>query len=378
MTVNDATIVARYAGLLGTFALDVAIEAPMRGVTGLFGPSGCGKTTILRCLAGLQRLPGRLTVAGEVWQDDASETFCQPHERPIGYVFQEASLFAHLSVRQNLLYGYRRAKRTGAATAIHLDDVIDLLGIGSLLARAPAHLSGGERQRVAVGRALLSQPRLLLMDEPLSALDRITKDEILPYFEVFHEKLSIPIIYVSHDMTEIERLADTLVLLDRGRVLAAGPLSTLEADPSLPLSHAPEAAVTLEGAVVSVDQAYSLTTLSVSGGTLTVPGRLGGIGMRRRLRIRASDVSFAHSRPTDSTIVNCLPAQILSVDRHDEAGVQMNIVVGLGADGSGARLLARVTRKSQEVLALRPGVGVFAQIKSVALLASWSGTPPPL
>jgi len=378
MSTADSQIAARFAGTLGAFSIDVAIAAPMRGVTALFGPSGCGKTTILRCIAGLQRLPGFLNVGGEVWQDDERGIFRDPHERPIGYVFQEPSLFAHLSIRNNLLYGHKRAMKAGAREDIRLDDVVALLGIGHLLDRAPANLSGGERQRVAVGRALLSQPRLLLMDEPLSALDRITKDEILPYFEALHENLSIPVIYVSHDISEVERLADTLVLLERGRVLASGSLSELEANPELPLVHAPEAAVTLDGIVAAIDEAYALTTLSVPGGSVIVPGRQGPVGAARRLRIGASDVSFARERPAATTILNCLPVQILSVDRQDDMAVQMNVVARLGEGASGARIVARVTRKSQEALGLVPGARVFAQIKSVALLARGGGPSGPV
>jgi molybdate transport system ATP-binding protein len=369
----SSAIAAHFIGTLGSFDLDVALNAPMHGVTALFGPSGCGKTTILRCMAGLQRLPGHLTVGGETWQDDAKGIFRAPHERPIGYVFQEASLFPHLSVRANLLFGQRRAAKAGVLEEIKLDDVVGLLGIGALLDRAPSHLSGGERQRVAVGRALLTQPRLLLMDEPLSALDSMTKDEILPYFEALHENLSLPIIYVSHDIAEVERLADTLILLERGRVLASGPLTEIEADPALPLVQAPEAAVTLDGTVASIDDAYALTTFAVPGGSVIVPGRQGNVGTHRRLRIKASDVSFVRNRPVDTTILNCLPVQILSVDRQDESAVQMNIVASLGPDTLGARIVARVTRKSQEAMGLAPGLRIFAQIKSVALVASGAG-----
>lgn len=373
MSPTPPVIEAAFAGRLGDFELDVAFDVPMRGITALFGPSGCGKTTILRCAAGLQHLAGRLTVGGDDWQDDAGGLFRRPHERPIGYVFQEASLFPHLSVRGNLLYGARRAARNGAPGKLGFDEVVDLLGIGPLLNRSPKALSGGERQRVAVGRALLTQPRLLLMDEPLAALDRASKDEILPYFEELHEGLSIPILYVSHDISEAERLADTLVVLARGKVLASGPLSALQADTSLPLLRAPEAAVTLNGRVSGHDERYALTNLSVAGGTLVVPGRRGRLDDLQRLRIGATDVSFARSRPADSTILNCLPARVLSVadPHHDEA--QVNVVAGLGKDGSGARIIGRVTRKSRETLGLEPGAVVFAQIKSVALMASGSG-----
>ncbi len=225
----DTTIDARFMGVVGTFTLDVAFDVPMHGITALFGPSGCGKTTTLRCIAGLQRLQGSLTVGGEVWQDDATGVFRKPHERPIGYVFQEPSLFSHLTVEQNLLYGYRRALKAGVRADIQVDEIVELLGIGHLLARAPDGLSGGERQRVAVGRALLAQPRLLLMDEPLAALDRASKDDILPYFDALHATLSIPILYVSHDVEEVEWIADQVVLLEAGRVVAAGLFSELQA-----------------------------------------------------------------------------------------------------------------------------------------------------
>ena len=202
----------------------------MRGITALFGPSGCGKTTVLRCIAGLQRVPGQLSVGGEVWQDDAKGIFRKPHQREVGYVFQDANLFSHLSVRSNLIYGYQRVVKAGRRADIAVDDVVALLGIGHLLDRAPGRLSGGERQRVAVGRALLSQPRLLLMDEPLTALDRASKDEILPYFDALHDSLSIPILYVSHDVEEVAWIADQVVLMEAGRVVAAGSLDTMQAE----------------------------------------------------------------------------------------------------------------------------------------------------
>jgi molybdate transport system ATP-binding protein len=355
------------AGTLGTFSLDVAFRMPMRGITALFGPSGCGKTTILRCMAGLQRLPGHFILGDAVWQDSARDIFVRTHQRPIGYVFQEASLFRHLSVRQNLMYGARRAGDAPADSALSFDGIVELLGVGHLLDRSPAALSGGERQRIAVGRALLSRPRILLMDEPLSALDRMTKSEILPYFEQLHKSLALPIVYVSHDIGEVVRLADTMVLLDKGRVVASGPLAELQTDPSLPLIAAPDAAVMIEGRVESIDETYALTSFAVPGGLLIVPGRQGARGMERRLRIAASDVSFTRTAATDTTILNCLPARIVSVDGHANEA-QVNIVAALGADGTGARIAARITRKSLDALALAPGTPVFAQIKSVALV----------
>jgi molybdate transport system ATP-binding protein len=203
----------QFAGTVGAFRLDADFVLEAKGITALSGPSGSGKTTLLRCLAGLSRLPGRLTVDGEVWQD--ARTFVAPHRRPVGVVFQEASLLAHLSVRRNLLYG---AKRTSAKSQVSLDDTVDLLGLGPLLHRDPANLSGGERQRVALGRALLTQPKLLLMDEPLSSLDAAAKAEILPYLERLHRSLAIPALYISHDASEIARLADRVLYIRDGRI----------------------------------------------------------------------------------------------------------------------------------------------------------------
>jgi molybdate transport system ATP-binding protein len=260
-----------------------------------------------------------------------------------------------------------RGSRGDAAPELAV--IADLLGIRALLDRASTTLSGGERQRVAVGRAILSEPRILLMDEPLSALDRMTKDEILPYFEMLHERLEIPILYVSHDMAEIERLADTLVLLQRGRALASGPLRALQTDPRLSLWSSTGAAVVLDGIVRRIDEQFALTELDVAGGTLIATGRHGKSGDSRRLRIAASDVSLARSRPADSTILNCLAARIVSIEASD-ANPQATVMLALGSDGGGARIIARITRKSMAAMALAAGDVLFAQIKGVALLAS--------
>lgn len=353
-------IEAAFGGRLGTFDLDAAFSVPARGVTALFGPSGCGKTTVLRCMAGLTRLAGSCIVAGEVWQDAA--TFRPTHHRPVGYVFQEASLFAHLDVRRNLLYG---APRVPPPQAIAFDEVARLLGLAGLLDRAPRHLSGGERQRVAVGRALLTQPRLLLMDEPLSALDSATKDEILPFLERLHAALEIPVLYVTHDMGEVERLADHLVLMDKGRVRASGPLATLQSDPALPLAAGRAAGVSFDAVIEGQDADYGLMRLAIRGGHFLVPAAPGPSGARRRLTISAGDVSLSLERPSPSTILNVLEGRILDVAQTRPQ--EMTVVVGLGADGRGDRLLARVTRRSWDLLGLAPGLAVHAQIKSVAL-----------
>jgi molybdate transport system ATP-binding protein len=358
---SQDTVKVDFRGALGRFELNAQFEVPARGITALFGPSGCGKTAVMRCVAGLNHMNGFCSVAGDVWQDD--KHFRPPHQRSIGYVFQEANLFPHLSVRRNLMYGHPRLSET---RAIGFDEVIALLGIEKLLERSPRHLSGGERQRVAIGRALLSQPKLLLMDEPLSALDQMTKDEILPYLERLHEALELPVLYISHDMAEVQRLADQLVLMRAGRVLAAGSLRDLQADLSLPLALARDAAVSLDATVVAQDATDGMATLAVSGGQFLVPAEPLRINDQRRLRVLADDVSLARERPSRSTIVNVLPAKILSIRNMSDHRV--TALLGLGADGSGARLLSRVTERSWKELALAPGLDVFAQIKGAALV----------
>jgi molybdate transport system ATP-binding protein len=361
---ESQTIRVAFRGALGRFALDAAFTVPATGVIGLFGQSGCGKTTVLRCIAGLKRLSeGFCAIDGDLWQDGKS--FRPPHKRPVGYVFQEASLFPHLSVRGNLLYGARGTRPPDSSGRIEFDEIIGLLGLEKLLDRSPQNLSGGERQRVAIGRALLSQPHLLLMDEPLSALDRQTKDEVLPFLERLHDSLSLPVIYVSHDMEEVERLADHLVLMHAGRVLAAGRLNELQSDPSLPLAAARDAAVSLEAVIEACDAAYGLVTLKVDGGHFVVPTTPGPTGDRRRLRIAAGDISLAREQPQASTILNIVPARIISTTRVGKN--EILAVLSLNPDGTGSRLLSRVTRRSWELLNLTEGTSVYAQIKSVAL-----------
>jgi molybdate transport system ATP-binding protein len=358
-----SVIDARFKGMLGSFALDTNFIIPANGVTCLFGPSGCGKTTVLRCLAGLVELPGGyLNVGGVIWQD--SKQFRPPYKRPVGYVFQEPRLFPHLSVLDNLKYGLRRAGP--ALSALTLDSIVDLMGISTLLSRSPVALSGGERQRVAIGRAVLSQPRLLLMDEPISALDRDAKNEILPYLETLTQTLAIPIIYVTHDFAEVERLADHLVLFGKnGRALASGALQILLSDISLPIARLPVAAMVLSVTIEGYDPDYGLTSCSVGGARFLVPGDLGPAASIRRLRIRASDVSLAKSEPQDTSVLNILPARIISFE---EAGAnQVLILLGLDEAGDNACMLSSVTRKSWDMLGLRKGSKVFAQVKGMAL-----------
>lgn len=356
-----------FKGQLGGFILDAGFTVPASGVTGLFGPSGSGKTTVLRCIAGLHRVAnGHCAIDGEIWQDASS--FLPAHERAVGYVFQEASLFPHLSVTGNLLYATRGRRPASPADAVGFQEVVNLLGLSAFVDRSPDHLSGGERQRVAIGRALLSQPKLLLMDEPLSALDAEAKNEILPFLERLRDTLSLPTIYVSHDMREIERLAEHLVLMQSGRVRSAGRLGQLQSDPALPLAGGQGAAVTLDAVVSDYDAAYGLATLAVEGGRFIAPMAMPAIGSHQRLSIAARDVSLACEPPRGTTVLNILPCRIAAAT---PAGANdMVVVLGLGMDGAGVRLLAHVTRRSWDQVGLAEGMTVYSQIKSVALLSS--------
>lgn len=353
------------------FAIDAAFSAPARGVTALFGPSGSGKTTVLRCLAGLEPgVRGHLQVGGETWLDSARGQHRPTHHRALGYVFQDARLFPHLSVQENLNYGQKRAARAGtrAQHGAAQDTVIDLLGLASHLERHPARLSGGEQQRVAIGRALLSQPRLLLLDEPLSALDAGRKNEILPYLDRLRDALAIPIIYVSHAIEEVSRLADHLLLIDKGTLHAQGPLTTLITQLESPLSHGEDAGAVIEARVSGHDTAYHLTSLTFPGGQLRVEHRALPIAAPVRVWIHARDVSLALSAPRDSSILNILEATIIAISQEDRARVTVRLALGPAESGPDETvLLARITRKSCEHLALVPGTRVYAQVKSVAL-----------
>lgn len=358
------TIYARFRGILGHFNLDVEFSVPGRGITALFGPSGCGKTVVLRCMAGLTRMDdGDLRIDGQIWQN--GRTFVPPHHRPIGYVFQEANLFPHLSVRANLTYGFKRSRQSG--NKVDFDEVVALLGLTHLLDRSPQRLSGGERQRAAIGRALMSCPEVLLMDEPLSALDKFSKNEILPYLERLHDYLAVPVLYVSHDITEVERLADHMVLMGDGRVRAAGPLLELLTDPALPFARAPDAAMVIEGKVAAYDPNYSLSTLAVRGGTMLVPGNLGANGKPYRLRVSASDVGLCRvPAPEGLSFLNAHEAWIVAAE--PVGSDQVTVFLRLGRGNDGARLMAKITRKSWESLRLKIGDSVIALVKSVALV----------
>lgn len=342
------------------FTLDVDLRLPARGVTGLFGPSGSGKTTLLRALAGLERgHAGRLEVGGEVWQSNGH--FLPPHKRAIGYVFQEASLFNHLNVRRNLAYGQQRVPP--GERRVLLEDAIELLGIGGLLTRSPASLSGGERQRVAIARALAVSPRLLLMDEPLAALDLERKREILPYLDSLHRELAIPVVYVSHSVGEIARLADHLVLLDQGRVIASTDTIDAFTRVDLPLALGDRAAAIIETEVVAHDETFGLSRLAFDGGHFHVSRHDLPIGARTRLRVFARDVSLTLRRQTDTSMLNILECRIEEILQQQASQALVRLKVGPST------LLSRITRRSVHQLRLEPGQTVFAQVKTVALLS---------
>jgi molybdate transport system ATP-binding protein len=341
------------------FSLEVALELPGRGVSALFGPSGCGKTTCLRAIAGLQHAPGAfVAVNGERWQDDTS--FVPTHRRALGYVFQETRLFAHLDVRRNLEYGMKRV--AAAQRRVPLEQAVELLGLGPLLARRPDALSGGERQRVGIARALATSPRLLLMDEPLASLDLARKREILPYLERLHAGLDIPVIYVSHAADEVARLADHLVLMEAGRVLASGPANALMTRLDLPLAHGDAAGAIIDATVAGFVAAFGLTQLAFAGGTLWLPHGGTRIGQAVRVRIQARDVSLTLTPQTDTSVLNIVPATVADLAEDGPAQVMV------GLDAGGARLLARITRKSAALLRLRAGAAVHAQVKGVAIV----------
>ena len=351
------TIEARFRSTLGSFELDAEFSLPARGVTALFGTSGSGKTTLLRLIAGLTRAPGSLSINGEVWQD--AHNFVPTHRRALGYVFQEASLFPHLNVRGNLEYGWKRVP--AAERRLAFDDVVDWLGLAALLPQAPQQLSGGQRQRVAIGRALLASPRLLLMDEPLSALDSTSRAEILPYLEQLHRQLELPIIYVSHALDEVARLADTLLLIDAGKIIYQGPLVDGLTRLDLPLAHRDTASTVIDTTVVSHDPAFQLTQVARQGIAFELPGLHGSPGEPLRVRVAARDVSLTLSTPSQTSILNLLHARIIEIA--DDAPGQ--VLVRLALEDS--VLLSRITRKSAHVLNLQPGMSVMAQVKSVAV-----------
>ena len=347
----------------GSFDLRVDERLPGAGVTVVFGASGCGKTTLLRALAGLQPIEsGYLRVKGETWHDEKESL--PAHRRPVGYVFQEASLFEHLTAAGNLEFARKRAAAT--VNEQEVQDVIALLGLGDLLQQRPQQLSGGERQRLSIARSLLIKPELLLMDEPLAALDQTRKQEILPYLDRIRAELKIPMIYVTHALDEVTRLADHLMILSQGRVRACGPISEVLARIDVPGILGEEAGAIVEGRVTERDSEWRLIRVDFEGGQLWLRDSGEAMGQQLRVRTLARDISLSLEADQASSILNRLPAEVAAIaEDADPAMALVQLVVGAPGE---TRLVARISRRSVAQLALSPGKPVWAQIKSVAVL----------
>jgi len=349
---------------LGAFVLGAQFTAPDTGITALFGRSGTGKTTIVNALAGLLRPDrGRIAVGGEVLFDAEHGINVPPERRGFGYVFQEGRLFPHYSVRGNLLYGQKRAVASDSGPGF--DAVVELLGIGDLLGRRPADLSGGEKQRVAIGRALLARPRLLLMDEPLASLDAPRKGEILPFIERLRDELKLPVFYVSHEMDEIMRLADLLVLLGDGKVAAVGPVEELTSRLDLwPLTGRYESGSVIRTVLRGHDATYGLSELAFPGGRLRVTKINLPLGTPIRVRIRARDVVLATERPQHLSIRNAFAGKLIEVA--SGRGPQIDLKLDIGTPEQPVMLLARITLRAFQELQLAPGKPIFALVKTVS------------
>ena len=346
---------------LGNLALKADFTCRASGITAIFGRSGAGKTSLVNMLAGLLKPDrGRIALAGETLFDSRAGIDIPTERRRLGYVFQEGRLFPHLTVRGNLTYGLKRVPKH--ERRIELDQVVALLDIEALLDRRPKALSGGEKQRVALGRALLANPKILLMDEPLAALDQPRKDEVLPFIEQLRDEMALPIVYVSHSMQEIVRLADTLVLMSEGEVKAVGSVEELTSRLDLrPLTGRYEAGAVLATTVAGQDKAFGLTDLRFSGGRLRMPHLKLPLGQSLRVRIRARDVSIALSPPENTSILNMIECEIKAMSKDNSPQVDVQL------DARGTAIWARITARSCKALKLRPGLKVFALIKSVAI-----------
>jgi molybdate transport system ATP-binding protein len=342
------------------FGLDIDIDIPGQGITAIFGESGSGKTSLLRCIAGLEKnTSGCLKVNGELWQDDT--VFVPTHKRSLGYVFQEASLFEHLTSLGNLRYAIKRNNQ--ASNPELLNQIVSVMGIEGILSNFPQQLSGGERQRVAIARALLSQPKLLLMDEPLASLDTARKLEILPYLERLRSRLNIPILYVSHAVDEIVRLADHAVILQQGKVIAQGGITELFSRADLPLGVSNELGAILECNVVQRDKKWHLMRVAFDGGELWLPNVENTQNNTQRIRILASDVSLTLTPHSDSSILNVLSGQIAEIINDEDPAMSLvRLKVGKNY------LLARLTQKSLHNLDLSLGKSIWIQIKSAAIV----------
>ncbi|MCC7462532.1 MAG: molybdenum ABC transporter ATP-binding protein [Gammaproteobacteria bacterium] len=345
----------------GEFRLDVAFEAPTPGVIALFGRSGCGKTTVVDLIAGLRRADsGRIEIDGAVLLDTARGIAIPAERRRVGYVFQDGRLFPHLDVRGNLAYGQRRAR--GSEVRVGFEEIVALLGLASLLERRVHQLSGGEKQRVALGRALLAQPRLLLLDEPLAALDQARREEVLPYLERLRDQLALPMLLVTHDYDEVLRLATHVVLMDRGRRLAQGPPTQLSLAPELRAIVGPEAiGAVLEGVVLAVDADAGLARVGVAGGALSIEAGSLAAGQRVRLQLLARDLILATERPHALSVRNALAGRVAALEADGAHATLVQV------DAGGTAVIVRVTAQATHELGLRAGLPVWVLVKAVTL-----------
>jgi molybdate transport system ATP-binding protein len=353
---------ARFSLDQGDFNLDSRLSTGISGVTGLFGPSGSGKTTFLRCLAGLHRTTNGYVRFGEqIWQDESKGIFLPPHQRPVGVVFQENRLFDHLNVRENLDFGRRRSK--GAESRVSWDEVIEILELAPLLDRQPGGLSGGEKQRVAIGRAILTGPEFLIMDEPLASMDHQGKRRILGFIRRLQSQLRLPILHVSHDMGEILQLADYLALMESGKIVATGPISEIITRLDLSLAHRVDASTVLTTKVSNQDPVYHLSYLSFGNPvqTLSVPNTDLALGETVRIRIFARDVSLTLDYPGKTSILNLFPAEVVEVVPENPAQYMVKLSV------CGNHILSRITKKSLNNLGIEKGLPIIIQVKSIAL-----------
>ena len=352
---------AKFVLDLKDFQLDVDFDIPSQGITALYGPSGAGKSTILRCLCGLERpKQASLKFKERTWHDSSKNIFVPTHQRRIGYVIQEPGLFPHLDVKGNLEYACKRAPEA----QFQFDEVVDLLGVSELLNRRTHSLSGGERQRVVIARSLLTSPELLLFDEPLSALDVRSKAQIMPYIEKLNHELKIPAIYISHMPDEVIRLADHVIMIERGKIISAGPIQDMLAQLDEPLWQGKDVATIINANIVEHDAEFDLWKLKFSGGSLYMPAHDAALDQEIRVRIQADDVSLTLEKPAESSILNIIPAQVIELAQDEDALAQMLVKLRAGDDF----LLARITRKSAEGLGIEPGKQLFAQVKGVALV----------
>ena len=344
---------------LESFMLDANFSIPDRGITVVFGPSGSGKTTLLRAIAGLEKSDdGFLKIGDSVWQK--GEDFLATHKRQIGYVFQDAALFDHLDVKGNLNFVIKRAI---GLKEDFIESIHNLLEIKTLLNRKTTQLSGGERQRVAIARALLTNPKILLLDEPLSALDLKRKNEILPYLDSIHNDLEIPILYVTHSQDEMSRLADHLLLIEDGNIVGSGPVNDMLTRFDMPLSHGGDAVSIIEAEVLKRDSEFNLMHLDFLGGQFIVPDNGFPVQTKVRIRVVARDVSLTKSKQVDTSILNIFPAMVQEIVNEGEAQVMVRLQI------KDTILLACITRKSSYKLRLEKGSEVFVQVKSVAILS---------